>query len=225
MGIIIEACHRGKGYSAEGLEMLLKTAFVGFGAKGVTNTFEITRRAAVKIHLAAGFEIVKQEGDLLYVDLPRERYFAMRTEIVRLQPDTPMWDEATDFAENCSWIAGKHIAHLLRDRVFTDWETAFAAVYDGGIVGGCTFMKEDYYPENRYSPWISSIFVAEAARGARISHRLIESAVGYAKEQGFDRVYIPSDMTGFYEKCGFAPIDTLINYGGDVDTIYMREIG
>lgn len=41
---------------------------------------------------------------------------------------------------------------------------------------------------------------------------------------GFSKVYIPSDMEGFYEKCGFQPIDKLKNYGGDMDTIFMREI-
>ncbi len=38
------------------------------------------------------------------------------------------------------------------------------------------------------------------------------------------KVYIPSEMKGFYEKCGFQPIDKLINYGGDIDTIFMKEI-
>jgi len=31
-------------------------------------------------------------------------------------------------------------------------------------------------------------------------------------------------MTEFYEKCGFYPIDTLKNYAGDMDTIFMKEI-
>lgn len=35
---------------------------------------------------------------------------------------------------------------------------------------------------------------------------------------------IPSDLKNFYEKCGFTPIDTLKNYAGDYDTIYMRQI-
>lgn len=114
---------------------------------------------------------------------------------------------------------------MLRENRFSDWEAAFAAVEDGRIVGYCTFLKTDYYPENRYWPWISSIFVDEAARGRHISHRMIGAAENYARSQGFAKVYIPSDMTGFYEKCGYAPIDALVNYGGDTDTIFMKEIG
>lgn len=130
-----------------------------------------------------------------------------------------------DFAQRCGWVAGPHLAGMMRENRFRDWERVFAAVDDTGAVRGfCTVLREDYYPENRYWPWISSIFVEEIARGRRISHRLIDAACAYLKAQGFDRAYIPTDMSGFYEKCGFLPIDTLCNYGGDVDTIYAKDL-
>lgn len=146
-------------------------------------------------------------------------------QIVKLNQESVLWQKAILFAESCSWIAGKHFAEMLRNNAFEDWEAAFAAVHDGHILGFCTFLKEDYYPENRYSPWISSVFVTEAARGNRISHKMIEYAVDYAKEKGFSRVYIPSDLSGFYEKCGFTAIDSLMNYAGDWDTIFAKDIG
>ena len=147
------------------------------------------------------------------------------TQVIRLKCGESLWNETAAFAENCSWIAGKHFADMLRGNRFSDWEAAFAAVEDGKVVGYCTFLKEDYYPENRYWPWISSIFVDESARGRRVSHRMIDAAIGYARSRGFSKVYIPSDMEGFYEKCGFAPIDALVNYGGDTDKVFMKEIG
>ena len=145
--------------------------------------------------------------------------------VVRLEPSDSLWERTADFAERCSWIAGKHFAGMLRENRFSDWEAAFAAVKDGEIIGYCTFLKTDYYPENRYWPWISSVFVDEKARGGRVSHRLIEAAEQYARSVGFRRVYIPSDMDGFYEKCGYSPVDTLVNYGGDMDTVFMKKIG
>lgn len=145
-------------------------------------------------------------------------------EIIRLQHNDEYWDKAIDFAENCSWVAGKHLAGMMRNNRFNDWESVFFAVDNNNIYGYCTFLKEDYYQENRYSPWISSIFVTENARGKRVSHKLIECAIGYAKKIGFSKVFIPSDMEGFYEKCGFQPIDKLENYGGGIDTVFMRKI-
>lgn len=144
--------------------------------------------------------------------------------IEKIDRESVYYNELIDYARNCSWAAGPHLASMLEEDVFTDWESAFVAIIDGKIVGFCTFMKTDYYPDNRYFPWISTIFVEEGYRGKRISQHMIEAVIEYAENCQFSRVYIPSDMTGFYEKYGFEKIDELENYGGDVDHIFMKEI-
>ena len=96
--------------------------------------------------------------------------------VVRVGREDALRERLTDFAEGCSWIAGKHLAGMLREWRFSEWEAVFAAMEGDGIVGYCTFLKEDYYPENRYWPCISSVFVDERYRGRRISHRMIEAA-------------------------------------------------
>lgn len=145
-------------------------------------------------------------------------------DILRLTADSPLWEAAADFAENCSWIAGKHVAQMMRENRFTDWEAIFFAMEDGRFAGYCTFLKEDYYPENRYSPWISSMFVEESFRGRRLSGQMIDFVCGYAREKGFRRVYIPTDTPRLYERFGFTVIDSLTNYGGDVDQILAKDI-
>lgn len=128
-----------------------------------------------------------------------------------------------DYAEGSSWIAGKHIARLMRQSLFQDWESIFGAFDGKQVVGYCTFLKEDYYPDKRYSPWISGLFVDEAYRGQRIRQRLIEEAESYAMERGFSVVYLPSDHEGLYEKYGYEKIDTLTNYAGGVDAIFSKK--
>ena len=145
-------------------------------------------------------------------------------DILRLTADSPLWEAAADFAENCSWIAGKHVAQMMRENRFTDWEAIFFAMEDGRFAGYCTFLKEDYYPENRYSPWISSMFVEESFRGRKLSGQLIDFVCGYAREKGFHTVYIPTDTPQLYERFGFTVIDSLTNYGGDVDRILAKDI-
>lgn len=148
----------------------------------------------------------------------------MNIEIRKIEKDSIYWNALMDYAENCPWTAGKHLAYLMRENKFQDWESVFAAIEDNKIIGYCTFMKTDYYPENRYSPWISTLFVDESKRGNRVSGKIIETVIEYAKSKQFSKVYIPSDMTGFYEKYGFEKIDELKNYGGDIDNIFMKEI-
>ena len=144
--------------------------------------------------------------------------------ISRIEPDSEIWDKLINYSKSCSWVAGKHLADMMENNSFTEWESVFAAISENKIVGFCTFLETDYYPENRYSPWISSIFVDEAYRGCHISGKMIETVIAYAKEQGFSKVFIPSDMIGFYEKYGFEKIDELQNYGGEIDNIFVREI-
>ncbi len=145
--------------------------------------------------------------------------------VVRLNHNDDYWQRTISYAKSCSWKeVGKHLAELMEDNLFSDWESVFIAIENDKISGFCTFLKNDYYPENRYSPWISTIFVDEKVRGNKLSGQMIETVIIYASAQGFSKVYIPSDMKGFYEKFGFVPIDTLENYSGDIDTIFMKEI-
>ena len=51
---------------------------------------------------------------------------------------------------------------------------------------------------------------------------MIEAAEQHAKENGFAKVYIPSDIKGLYEKYGFKGIDELKNYKGHFDTAFMK---
>ena len=145
-------------------------------------------------------------------------------EIVKIDYGTELYEKLIDYAENCSWVVGKHLAQILRENNFLEWEAIFATVSEDEIIGFCTFLKTDYYPENKYSPWISSIFVDENFRGNRISFSMIEKAIEHAKIWNFKKVYIPSDMVGFYEKYGFGKIDELLNYDGDIDNIFVKEI-
>lgn len=144
--------------------------------------------------------------------------------VLRIACDSSKWNELIGFADSCSWSAGKHLADIMRRNVFTEWESVFAAVANHEIVGFCTFLKTDFYPENKYSPWISTIFVKEPFRGRHISEKMINRVIKYAKKVGFPRVYIPSDITGFYEKFGFEKIDELVNYNGDTDNIFTKAI-
>lgn len=148
----------------------------------------------------------------------------MKTDVVRVCPQDQLWNDLAQYAQNCSWVAGGHLAMLMREDGFADWETPFAALLDGAIIGYCTVMQTDYYPENRYSPWISSVFVEERFRGRGVCGLLLRAAEQYLAQNGFEKAYIPSDMTGFYERYGYERIDSLVNYGGDTDNIFMKHI-
>ena len=146
--------------------------------------------------------------------------------VEKVDKGTPLADELLSFIENCSYEAKDHIAGLVRNWEFTDWETMFAAQIDGKVVGMASALKEDYYPLPELFPWVSCIFVSEEYRGKRISGKLIDFANGYLKSLGFDVSYIPTgpDNIGLYEHYGYSFVKEITNYGGDNDLLYMKNI-
>ena len=145
--------------------------------------------------------------------------------IRKVDRGTPLADALLHFAENFSWLDVKeHTVQLLQNWEFEAWETPFAAMADGQIVGMATIMRSDYYPLPEIFPWISTVFVSEAYRGRRISGMLIDFANRYAREAGFDRTYIPSEHIGLYEKYGYRYVKDIVNYGNGTDRLYVREL-
>ena len=146
--------------------------------------------------------------------------------IEKVDKGTPLADELLSFIENCSYEAKDHIAGLVRNWEFTDWETMFAAKADGKVVGMASALKEDYYPLPELFPWVSCIFVSEEYRGKRISGKLIDFVNEYLKSLGFDVSYIPTgpDNIGLYEHYGYSFVKEITNYGGDNDLLYVKNI-
>ena len=146
-------------------------------------------------------------------------------EIKKVDKGTPLAEQLLHFVQNFSWLEVKaHTVNQLENWSFEDWETPFAAIADGQIVAMATIMKTDYYPLPDLYPWISTIFVDERCRGNKISGKLIDFANSYAAQLGFSRTYIPSEHVGLYEKYGYRYVKDIVNYGGDTDRLYAKEI-
>ena len=146
-------------------------------------------------------------------------------EIKKVSEGTALADELIRFVERCSWEEVKeHMLAELRTWAFTDWETPFAATVNGEIVAMAYIRKSDYYPLPEIYPWVTGIFVAEDYRGNRISEKLISFANEYAGEMGFGKTYIPSAHVGLYEKYGYRYLRDIVNYGGETDRLYVKEI-
>ena len=163
--------------------------------------------------------------DLSSKHVEKETAGAIRVEVKKVMKDTAFAEELLHFVENCSWTEVRdHIAGLIRNWEFSDWETMFAAVADGKIVGMTSLLKTDYYPLPDIFPWVSCVFVEKEFRGGGISEKLIDAANEYAKSLGFEKTYIPTEFTGFYEKYGYTYVKDIVNYGGGTDRLYVKTL-
>ena len=135
------------------------------------------------------------------------------------------WDKAAVFAENCSWGAGKTLAGLMGKNEFKDWERVFAAFEDDEPVGFCTLTeKDELHPKYPYTPLIGFVFVDEAHRGRRISEKMIEKVLGYAKSIGYGKVYVMSGEKGLYEKYGFIPMGEFESVYGGSEELFVIAV-
>ena len=145
--------------------------------------------------------------------------------IQKVDKGTDLADMLLSYVEKCSWNEAKeHITEMIRAWKFTDWETMFAVIHDGKIVGMASVMKTDYYPLPDIFPWVSCIFVSEEYRGQKISGELIAYANQYLKKHGFSRSYIPSEFFGLYERYGYSYLRDIVNYGGGTDHLFVKEL-
>ena len=146
-------------------------------------------------------------------------------ELQKVDKGTPLAEDLLNFVKNFSWVDVKeHTVRVLENWEFEEWETPFAAMVNGQVVGMATLMRDDYYPLPEIFPWISTLFVSEEYRGNRISGKLIDFANQYAGSIGFARTYIPTEYTGLYEKFGYRYVKDIVNYGNGIDRLYVKEI-
>ena len=147
-----------------------------------------------------------------------------RLDVKKLTAVDAEWNALADYAENCSWGAGRTLAEEMRQNHFTGWERVILAEDQGRIAGYCTVSGTDCIPDVPYTPYIGMLFVGEEYRGKRLSQRMIDDASEYLKELGFSEVYLVSDHENLYEKYGFQVIDEKMAPWGRMQKIYRKGL-
>lgn len=134
------------------------------------------------------------------------------------------WNQVRDYADSCSWRAGKSLADAMDKCLFSEWERVIIALDNQKICGYCTVAKTDCIPDVFYTPYIGYLFVGEEYRGNRLSQKLMQYAMAYLKSVGFDRVHLVTDHDNLYEKYGFEIIDRKIAPWGSLEKIYVKRL-
>lgn len=135
------------------------------------------------------------------------------------------WNQTIEFASNCSWTAGQSLAERMSSNEFLEWERVMVAVDNDKIIGFAVFSERDGLPEEyNQTPYISLVFVDEEYRGERISQKLIQHIINYAKELGYKTIYLKSEHRGLYEKYGFEKIAEFIPVEPPADQLFKIDI-
>ena len=134
------------------------------------------------------------------------------------------WEAVAQYAEACTWSAGRSLAGLMRSGAFGKWERVSAAHEDEKICGFCTVTEKDCIPDLPYTPYIGYVFVDEAYRGQRLSERMIGFAMEYLRRIGFAEAYLISDHENLYEKYGFSVLEHAMAPWGSMEKVYYQAL-
>ncbi len=118
------------------------------------------------------------------------------TEIYAMSQEHQYWKDTLSFAAKCSWKAGHYLSQKMANNEFHEWERVF----------------------------IGFVFVGEQYRGKRLSQLLIDNTASYARELGYQKIYIMSGEIGLYEKYGFRKLGDYETIYGTVEQLFVKTV-
>lgn len=71
------------------------------------------------------------------------------------------------------------------------------------IVGGMGVIENDFHDRKDLAPNVCAVYTAEAYRGKGIAGKLLHTVVAQMRAKGIMPLYLVTDHTGFYERCGW----------------------
>lgn len=71
------------------------------------------------------------------------------------------------------------------------------------IVGGMGVIENDFHDRKDLTPNVCAVYTEEAYRGKGIAGKLLHTVVAQMRAKGITPLYLVTDHTGFYERCGW----------------------
>ncbi len=91
------------------------------------------------------------------------------------------------------------------------------------IIGGCGLIQNDFVDRTDLFPYLCALYVEERARGNALGARLLENARIDAGRLGFEKLYLCTDHTSYYERYGWRHIATGHHPWGSTSRIYEAQ--
>ncbi len=79
----------------------------------------------------------------------------------------------------------------------------YLVLLEGRIIAGCGIISNDFHQRPDLTPNLCALFVEEPYRNLGCARALLKNARREAGAMGFDYLYLVTDHTEFYERCGW----------------------
>lgn len=93
----------------------------------------------------------------------------------------------------------------------------------GSIAAGLGLIENDFHPRTDLRPNVCAVYVEEAYRHQGIAKAMLNGVRRDSRRLGLERLYLLTDHTGFYERCGWQYLCTIQGDDGDDSRVYTAE--
>ncbi|MDQ0060070.1 GNAT family N-acetyltransferase [Paenibacillus harenae] len=101
----------------------------------------------------------------------------------------------------------------------------YLALEDDQIIGAYALLRSDLNSRQDLFPWFACLFVEPEHRGKRIGALLQDHAIVQARQKGYERLYLCTDLTHYYEKTNWSYIGKGYSISDDETRIYEYKVG
>lgn len=79
----------------------------------------------------------------------------------------------------------------------------YLALEKGAIIGGMGVIENDFHDRKDLAPNVCAVYTEEDRRGRGVARALLNDVCADMKARGIDTLYLVTDHTSFYERCGW----------------------
>ena len=105
-----------------------------------------------------------------------------------------------------------------------DFPVTFVALENGFAVGTAGFWRCDLISRQDLYPWLAALYIDEDARGRGISEALQQHVINYARQRGYNRLWLWSTFAGYYERFGWQFNEEALEFPNTRVRVYQQEL-
>ncbi|KOP67239.1 acetyltransferase [Bacillus sp. FJAT-18019] len=100
----------------------------------------------------------------------------------------------------------------------------FIAMDKDKIIGSYALLRSDLNSRQDLTPWLACLFVDPEYRGKNLGSILQEHAINQSKIKGYQKLYLCTDLTGYYERTDWKHIGYGYLLDDERTKIYEHEL-
>jgi GNAT superfamily N-acetyltransferase len=150
----------------------------------------------------------------------------MNITITELSAKKELLSEAIQYFWTC-W-GNENNFHFYRDCIENslnnphDVPKFYVALDDNRIIGSYALLINDLISRQDLKPWLACLYTEPDYRGKGIAGMLLNHGLEQTKAMGYPKLYLYTDLEGFYEKKGWEHICNGFITNGNEHRIYCR---